>query len=256
MRLITVSLAGLLVLGAAAQAAAQMPTPVLQFDGAEQYEVGGKPWVRYKLSVVNRGSYSADLFTPAPYLPPCGKNTNASRAWVDIFDGQGPYGRLYGFCGLSSSEDLGKLWFALPKDRKPPSSVYIALTDRLSDRRVKETVMSNHVAIGEPWLADVGAGAIDCTRAVAIDELAICNSEDLRTMDGELDRAYRAARVRWTASMSDSVKVMHEDWIKERRACGADQACLMARMVAQIEALDKIRPERPTWILEKAKPSK
>jgi hypothetical protein len=132
----------------AAASGSEMPRPS-QFDGTEQW-VAGKQWVRYKLSVVNRASYSADLFTPAPYLAPCGKNTNASRAWVDIFDGQHPYNRLYGFCGLSSPEDLGKLWFALPKDGKPLSSVYITLTDRLTDRRMKETVTSNEVAISPP----------------------------------------------------------------------------------------------------------
>lgn len=42
MRLITVSIAGLLALGAAAEAAAQLPAPVLQFDDTEQYEAGGK----------------------------------------------------------------------------------------------------------------------------------------------------------------------------------------------------------------------
>lgn len=66
MRLITVLLAGLLVPGAATLAATHMPAPVLQFDGTEQYEAWGKQWVKYKLSVVNRASYAADLFLPAP----------------------------------------------------------------------------------------------------------------------------------------------------------------------------------------------
>lgn len=100
------------------------------------------------------------------------------------------------------------------------------------------------------------ARPIDCSAAASEDEVAICSSDDLRTMDGELDRAYRAARVRWTASMSNSVKLMHEEWIKERRKCGADRQCLMARIVEQIQALDKMRPESPTWILEKTRPSK
>jgi len=70
MRLITVLLAGLLVLGAAPQAAAQIPTPVLKFDGAEYYQTGGKTWVRYKLRVVNWANYADALFDPAPNLPP------------------------------------------------------------------------------------------------------------------------------------------------------------------------------------------
>jgi hypothetical protein len=66
MRLIAVLLAGLLVLGGATQAAAQMPTPVLTFDGAEYYQAGGKTWVRYKLRVVNWAGYADALFDPAP----------------------------------------------------------------------------------------------------------------------------------------------------------------------------------------------
>lgn len=62
MRLITVILAGLLAAGAATQAAAQMPTPVLEFAGAEYYQAGGKTWVRYKLRVVNWAGYGAAVF--------------------------------------------------------------------------------------------------------------------------------------------------------------------------------------------------
>lgn len=106
---------------------------------------------------------------------------------------------------------------------------------------------SASIALAEP---------VNCGTAAGADELAICRSKELLIMDGELDRAYRAARVRWTASMSNSVKVMREEWIKERRKCGADQACLMARMLEQIAVLDKMRPESPAWILEKTNPAK
>ena len=97
------------------------------------------------------------------------------------------------------------------------------------------------------------AQTIDCSVATATDEVAICGSADLRTMDGELDRAYRAARVRWTSSMSNSVRVMQEEWIKERRKCATSEACLMSRMIEQITALDKMRPDSPRWILEEGK---
>src|SRR5262245_7711335 len=106
---------------------------------------------------------------------------------------------------------------------------------------------SASIALAEP---------VSCSIAAGEDELAICMSKELRIMDGELDRTYRAARERWTASMSNSVKVMHEEWIKERRKCGADQVCLMARMVEQITALDNMRPGSPSWILKKTSPSK
>jgi uncharacterized protein len=56
--------------------------------------------------------------------------------------------------------------------------------------------------------------------------------------------------------MSNSVKVMHEEWIKERRKCGADQQCVMACIVEPIQALDKMRSQSPTWILEETRPPK
>lgn len=100
---------------------------------------------------------------------------------------------------------------------------------------------------------DIRAELVKCQAATDVDEIAICNDEDLCTMDGELDRAYRSARVRWTASMSNSAKVVHQDWLKQRRDCQADPKCLMDRMVEQIAALDKMRPRWPTWILESRK---
>ncbi len=131
----------LMIAGAAVQAFA-MPTPVLHFDGIENYTIGAQHWVRYKLSVVNRAAFPAYLFTPAPYLPPCGANQNSARAWVDVMAGRPPYGRIYGFCALGSSNDLGQLWFAVEQGQNPPSLVFIKITDR----RTHEVRASNRVA--------------------------------------------------------------------------------------------------------------
>ena len=120
---------GLMTIAAAVQALA-MPVPVLHFDGTENYTIGAQQWVRYKLSVVNRASFPADLFTPAPRLPPCGLNHNSSRAWVDVFNGSSPYARIYGFCALTSPNDLGQLWFAVQAGQNPPRLVFIKITDR------------------------------------------------------------------------------------------------------------------------------
>jgi uncharacterized protein len=92
---------------------------------------------------------------------------------------------------------------------------------------------------------------VDCQSPKAADEVAICANQDLRTLDGEMDRAYRAARIRWTASMSGSVKAAQLDWLKKRAACGADTRCLFDRYVEQITWLDSYRPPSPTWLLDK-----
>jgi hypothetical protein len=115
-----------------------LPNPVLIFTGVEYYEVSGKKWTRYRYSVFNLTEYPNDLFAAAPDLPPCGKNTNAARTWVDFYEASGK--RLYGFCALGNREDLGKLWFALERDALPPSWIYIEMNDRKTATKYKSNL--------------------------------------------------------------------------------------------------------------------
>ena len=118
--------------------APSLPNPVLYMIGTEAYQTGGQQWVRYRYDVLNKADYPAEMFAPAPALPPCGKNTNSSRTWVDIFDQRGK--RLYGFCALSKPADLGTIWFALEEGVIPPSYIYIELTDRQTNTKYKSNL--------------------------------------------------------------------------------------------------------------------
>ena len=128
---------------AASPANAAPPLPILYLTGMEYYSAGGKNWLRYKYDVMNKDQYPADMFAAAPTLPPCGLNSNSSRSWVDFFDKNG--NRLYGFCALGSSADLGKIWFSMEEGIVPPSWVYVEITDRQTNTKYKsneaETVM-------------------------------------------------------------------------------------------------------------------
>jgi hypothetical protein len=117
-----------------------LPQPQLVFAGKEDYEANGEQWTRYKLSVCNRADYPNAMFESAPDLPPCGKNTEASRSWVDIFAGDGK--RLWGFCAFSSSDDLKGLSFALSRGEAPPDLVYIVIFDRKLNTRLKSNLAS------------------------------------------------------------------------------------------------------------------
>jgi hypothetical protein len=116
-----------------------LPAPQLRVVRTEDYEAGGQQWTRYCLSVDNSSAFPVDLFEAAPDLPPCGLNRNASRTWVDINAAGGV--RLYGFCALSSPNNLQDLWFAQPRGQQPPAAVYITL----NDRRCNITYTSNSV---------------------------------------------------------------------------------------------------------------
>jgi len=133
--------------GEAATSIAQvLPNPVVAFTGKENYQANGQNWTRYKLAVKNYTAYPNAMFAPAPFLPPCGANKNSSRTWVNIYHyvtikGSPQY--IYGFCALSSANDLVNLWFASPAGKPPPSPVVVVL----EDRQMKKNYISNTVAI-------------------------------------------------------------------------------------------------------------
>jgi hypothetical protein len=122
----------------AASARRVLPNPVLYLQLLEYNQSGGKNYVRYRFGVMNSADYPAEMFAPAPNLPPCGQNTKSSRTWVDIYDQAGK--RLYGFCALSKPDDLNSIWFAQEETVVPPSYVYIELNDRATNTKYKSNL--------------------------------------------------------------------------------------------------------------------
>jgi hypothetical protein len=130
--------AGLLLASQRVASAPALPNPVLYLTGTEAFQVGNKPFIRYRFDVLNKGSYPAAMFAAAPALPPCGTNTKAARTWVDVFDQSGK--RLYGFCAFKSPADLNSIYFALDPAVVPPSYVYIELNDRQTNTKYKSNL--------------------------------------------------------------------------------------------------------------------
>ena len=136
--LVVFSFSIMLVVQGTTATPAALPNPVLIFVGQEHYETAGKQFIRYSFDVFNKDQYPADMFAAAPELPPCGKNTKASRTWVDIYDQRGK--RLYGFCALAKPDDLSHIWFALEENELPPSWIYIELNDRKTNTKYKSNL--------------------------------------------------------------------------------------------------------------------
>jgi hypothetical protein len=115
-----------------------LPNPALYFVGQEPYETGGKQWIRYKYAVENFDAYPNEMFAAAPDLPPCGKNMQSSRSWIDFYEQNGR--RIYGFCALKNHDGLNEIWFALEADTPPPSYVYIEINDRKMNTKYKSNL--------------------------------------------------------------------------------------------------------------------
>ena len=109
-------------------AAARIPAPILHAEGHEHYFTPHGRFVRYQFAVLNHSAYPAEFFAAAPQLPPCGSNANSARSWVDFHAEGGA--RLYGFCALTSPQQLDAIWFAVPEGAGTPRRVYIEMTDR------------------------------------------------------------------------------------------------------------------------------
>ncbi len=132
--------------------ALNLPAPVLAYKGTEVYTGSdGNLYDRYRLTVNNRLDYPAEIFLAAPYMPPCGTNTDSSRTWIDVYNGDTGT-RIYGFCALSSPADLDNIWFGLPAGSIRPGKAFITLIDRLCN----STSTSNLVTINTPPVAYAG----------------------------------------------------------------------------------------------------
>lgn len=88
------------------------------------------------------------------------------------------------------------------------------------------------------WSAGAAAApSFDCARASTPTEHAICGAPALAALDRALADAYRAARTGAGEAERARIRAEQIAWLGRRDACGADAACLEARMAARLAAL-------------------
>jgi len=130
--LLAAGLAGMAGFGAAPGAEhardERLPAPVLDVVDIQEESSGHISFTRVGLSVLNWAAFPDELFEPAPDLPPCGFNRNASRTWLEIYDQDGR--NLYGYCAMHPARRMARFSFAVEGGRRLPEYVYIELIDR------------------------------------------------------------------------------------------------------------------------------
>ncbi|MEW6131251.1 MAG: CARDB domain-containing protein [Acidobacteriota bacterium] len=137
-----------------------IPQPKIKLKGKNILQNNGQNFVRYELRVKNHDLFPDTLFQPAPELPACGKNTAASRTWVDIVEANSGK-RIYGFCSLSQSADMENLWFAVKANEEPPGCVQVVMTDRKLNRVYKSNAVCLSAGESPDDIADTPVGQAD-----------------------------------------------------------------------------------------------
>ena len=112
--------------------AQNMPKPVPRLAGVSQTENNGYALIAYEIEITNRDRFANQLFSAAPDLPPCGRNTASSRTWINIYDEEGA--RFYGWCAVRTNGELASLRFARPAANIQPTHVVIEFVDRLTGK--------------------------------------------------------------------------------------------------------------------------
>ena len=84
----------------------------------------------------------------------------------------------------------------------------------------------------------VQAQSFDCRSAKRLDEVAICQNQDLAELDIQMSNAYFRLLNSLTGSDRDQLRSQQIEWLGERQDCGDDLDCLRTVYEERINELD------------------
>ena len=87
------------------------------------------------------------------------------------------------------------------------------------------------------------AASFPCDKAEAPDEKAICDTRALNDLDVEMAVRFEILKDLLAMGSRAQLQDEQEAWLKERRACGADVACLRQAYEARVKVLRGVLSE-------------
>lgn len=81
------------------------------------------------------------------------------------------------------------------------------------------------------------AASFDCAKAASADEKAVCASCDLAQQDVRMATLYEVLTSLVAMGQRGDIQDRQQAFLKERAACGADEACLTKAYAQRIEVL-------------------
>lgn len=95
-------------------------------------------------------------------------------------------------------------------------------------------------AVGAALAAPASAASFDCRKARAADEKAICADRDLNDQDVRMSQLYDITRRLTPMGGRGAIMDQQTLWLKARRTCGGDRACLRRSYDQRLEALNGV----------------
>lgn len=86
----------------------------------------------------------------------------------------------------------------------------------------------------------VSAASFDCKKTKQADEKAICADRQLSELDVQMATTYRLLRGLFAMGVRGELGDSQLAWLEQRRACGANKACLKKRYQERLDALQKV----------------
>jgi uncharacterized protein len=96
------------------------------------------------------------------------------------------------------------------------------------------------------------AASFDCKTHQKPDEVAICNDSTLPSLDRELAAIYGRLRASFTPEQASALRETQLNFLRSRRACGSDRACLTALYRDRIAVLNA--PSTPNAVVRTTPP--
>lgn len=87
------------------------------------------------------------------------------------------------------------------------------------------------------------AASFSCDNTIHADETAICAELSLNDRDVEMATRFEILRAVLPMGGSAKLREDQEDWLKERRVCGGDRACLREIYDARLKVLRAVFAE-------------
>lgn len=125
-------------------------------------------------------------------------------------------------------DDYKNVLFLEPKNLLAKAGVERTRQAQQNTERL-EKLVSQRQSLPAALSSDTRANAspgFDCKRAFGRDELAVCSSAELASLDRELNTVFRRLRAKLNPKEAQALTQAQMEWLRQRGRCQSDEECI------------------------------